>query len=295
MTTPNLPKLTASNFRDPLLRVLGTLTGFKAGKSVDMSTTYPHVMTLMDISDEMAYGVNEASGSPMVIKWIQWAFTGLVDAKPSLGERKGRGLWALTEAGVDAARQLGGVTIAPLDPVTTQASATLTTPSPSPVPAPVVVGGVSLLVGTGFPTDTYDPDPYIRSLVIEQTGCFGAFTDNPSAICTKCPISGACRNAQFALMSRLARTLASEDKAASAPAPAPAPAPASGKGKKGKDSGSSKAGKVNWRKAEEVVAHVESECTICGNKVAKGESAYWIENDTDGGFLVHLSHKGEED
>lgn len=289
--TTTTTKYTAAHFQDPLIRALGTLTGFKANAPVSAEIVYRPIMDAMGIADEHAFGVNEASGQPQVRKWIQWAFTNLSNS--GLCDRKGRGLWLLTDAGVDKARELTG-TVSPT-PAPVPASALA-----SAVLAPPVVdgsGGVSLHFGD-FDADTYDPDPYIRSTAISQTPCFGAWTSNTNAVCSKCSVAGSCRRAQFAQMSRIAGILAAEDAKGSAPPPPPKPAtpkgagaatPPAGKGSDGKS------GKFNWNKAEPIVAAVESECAFCATKIQKGESVYWVEDPTgtDGGALAHTSHKDE--
>ena len=83
-------------------------------------------------------------------------------------------------------------------------------------------GGVTFVVSLDG-TDTYNSDPYIRSLAIQSTSCFGQFSTR-SPVCGDCPLSVACKSKMVATMSSLAATLRQRDVEAVARAKAEAEA-----------------------------------------------------------------------
>jgi len=109
-------KLTAADFTDPLIRVLGEMTGFQAGVPVDMKDTFRPIMDLMGIDSIEAHGFQEPKTKkrPYVSRWITWAYRQARvpsdDGGPGLTLLGGRGQWGLTPEGAQKARELSGAT-----------------------------------------------------------------------------------------------------------------------------------------------------------------------------------------
>ena len=66
-------QLSAKDFRDPLLHVLGDLTSNKPFSPIDCKATYPYVCARMEITADQ-FGEQESSGKLWVHLWIGWAF-----------------------------------------------------------------------------------------------------------------------------------------------------------------------------------------------------------------------------
>jgi len=286
-------KLTATNFQNPLLRVLGKLSNFTAGAPVVGKDTYEPVMALMGIADINEHGENEASKQPQVAKWIQWANTNLRKSGLTAAPPKSRGKWTLTAKGVAEARKLaeaaGETTPQTPDPATVQASSAMAAPKAQ-------TDGTPRLVMP--PEDgVYHPDTYVRSLAIGCTPCFGKYSEHGKAVCSDCPLSGECRNRKWASFSSLAAQLAVEDAAGTAPAattPAAAPAattpaaPAAGT--------SRWAGKIDFSQVDAIRNHSDALCAECGKAIPKGERCRWVEElpGSDDGGLFHMDCSGGE-
>ena len=260
---------TAKDFKEPLLKVLATLSGNKANRPVDYAQTYEPVCKLMGITVDQ-YGKQDGTNTNMVERWTQWAFNEMV--KDDLAVRVARGEWALTDKGVGEATKLIAESAA--------------TPVPAAAPdMPMKTLGVSLAVGPGNDvSDAYHPDPYIRSLATAETKCFGAFSDQ-SSICERCPLQGACLNAMAAELSALARMLALEDvkgtqksTPATAPTQPPPPRPATQVDLGGANVGS-----------QIITVQQQAKCGHCGNIIPKGSEAHWVRSGAGKSGLFHMT------
>lgn len=287
-------KLTATDFRNPLLRVLGKLTKYTAGQPIKSSDTYNDVMALMGIKDINAHGTNAASGgTPQVAKWIQWANT--TCRKADLTENKGRGQWSLTELGVIEALRLAEITGDPSWPGLV--------PTPKPSPAAHMLASVAMhpVVAKAAPMSMapvvladpsgYHADAYVRKLAIDQTGCFSKFSPHGAAVCADCPLRGECRNRQMSTYSLLAARLFSLDHA---PVASPAPKVVS---TKAPTSSTTRFDEIDFSKEEIIKNKTEALCASCGKTIAKNERCRWVEelpdDDDDGdGGLFHLACSG---
>ena len=207
--------ISAADFRDPLLKVLGQLSGFKAGAVVHHTNIYEPVFQMMGITQDQ-YGMEGSSNSPLTERWVQWCASKLISEK--LVRREGKGKWSLTRTGVaetealiEASSKVG--TTMNLDTATTTVdlntalAAPLTPTSPEPVPD---TAGQSIQLGPNNDENLYHSDPYIRSLAIVDSPCLGGFTDH-SPVCTGCLVRGNCLKAMAAIFSRLAAKLTEED------------------------------------------------------------------------------------
>jgi hypothetical protein len=155
-----------------------------------------------------ADGYGESNGIPQTQRWVQFAFNYLADQ--GLTERKGRGLWTITQKGVDVLKTHATLVDAPTQETPMQEQQV--TPD-----APVSLA-LSIAVTAGLVPD-YHPDPYIRALAtdLKLTPCFGSYSSQ-APTCGRCPAMRLCVNATAATFSNLVATLAAEDAAAAAQA-----------------------------------------------------------------------------
>lgn len=288
MTTANAtttPPFTANDFRSPLLRVLGKLTNFQPNVEVAAVDTYDEVMALMGITSLDEYGNNEASGQPLVLKWIQWAHkncrkVGLTDAPP-----KTRGKWMLTAEGVQEARKAAQAAGAPVNVV----KAAMAPMPPAPVAPTLTPAPVAKVIDLS----SYHTDAYVRKLAIDATGCFGKYTSRAGSICSDCPLWGECRNQQIANMGQFAARFAAKDFAAK-PAAKPATTPPGASAKPAAHSGATRYDPKIFNGAEVILNKAESPCMECGKPIDPDERCRWVDElpDDDGGGLFHLDCSG---
>ncbi len=293
-------KLSAVDFVDPLLRVLGAMTQFRAGVTVVGSETYFPVMTLMGIKTIDEHGINEGSGQPMVAKWIQWANTHCrTKVTPALTQIQGRNKWALTTEGALKARVLedsnGALTTMTMNhpsfdapkmpPPGVQVAPSIaagTLPAPKvqgPTSAPTVAARVML----------YHEDAYVVSLAIEATGCFGKFSPHGGAECQNCPLRVECRNKQLANLGSFAATFITQEQAAGRPDPVTPPV-ADMKASSTYDSSIFDGADIIINKAETI-------CQECGKSIDQDERVRWVEEmpGSGDGALFHLGCSGGEE
>jgi hypothetical protein len=207
-------RVTASTFREPLLRVLGTLTGLQPGVEVHFTETFARVLADARIG-EGDYGV-DTQGKPQTHVWINQAFNKKLIREGLGAKGTKKGMWTLTPEGAKAASILIGTELdAFLEPSDDTVNTTLDTLDTLEDPnSPTVVandGGEGISWSPGEMVNTYNPDPYIRGLAIKQTHCFGEFTSR-SDVCESCPLSGACKAAALDRLSSIAARLQQRDE-----------------------------------------------------------------------------------
>jgi hypothetical protein len=201
-----LGPLSAKNFKDPLLLALGELSKYQVGKEINFEKTYAPVFNRMGLTDLEAYG-RTANKILWVERWVQFAFQGLCEE--SLTARIGRGKWALTPKGVqEVLTKVGSLAKRVEEELPKKEELP---PEEKSENEPVLVAGLSILIGPGFPPDLYHEDPYIRGLAAKSISCLGAFSDI-APTCKDCPLRNACGNASAAVLSRLAAELEEKDK-----------------------------------------------------------------------------------
>ena len=297
-TTP-----TAATFRDPLLRVLGTLSGLTAGTEVATDTAVAQVCVDTGIPED-AHGLDKGTGRPQVRIWIIQAFNRKL-RDDGLAEVKVRGHWTLTEDGIKAATLLLGGTlpastpavlpavVAPVvvpEPVVVVAPATLPEPEPVVVPLPVVPthgGGSGASWSLGQQVNTYNEDPYIRGLAVNQTKCFGRFSGR-SDVCSACPLSGACKGETMSIMTRVVAAIRVQDEAKRKAALAPTPVATPVAGQKAEEEldisdvlaaieNNTGAPATPGKRPEYTTLKVavDSKCAACSQKVPAGTEGYW--------------------
>lgn len=113
---------TAASFYLPLVHVLATLSDYTPESPVSMDSAVAQVIALTGVSD---LGESGASGRKWIPRRIQWAFRNHKAAHVGVGveptmSQAGRGMWALTQAGVDLAQSIQGDFVSESDkPLTT--------------------------------------------------------------------------------------------------------------------------------------------------------------------------------
>lgn len=245
-------KLTAQDFKNPLLTVLGELTQNKPDVPIDLKTTYQPVCKIMGITIDQ-FGNDSSSGQPKVEKWIQWAFK---DHKnDGYTKTMGRGQWALTSAGV----QIMNTAM-----------------------IPAKANDVVVLDAAIKPEHTYHNDEYIRTLAAQETKCFGLYGQQ-SPICKDCPLNDACMNAMMVELVSLNKTLVLKDARDEANKHANQN-PISNVPKTPSVSQSAPTGS-----ADSVLIHQTSMCSKCQKPIAKGTHAMWVASEKGGS--AGLYHK----
>jgi len=270
--------LTATDFRTPLLLALGTLTNHTPETSVSVTDVYDTIIKTMGIPSLDAHGVN-ISGKPQVAQWIQWAYKDVRKAQLASNPEGTRGKWTLTAAGVQEAIRLAkgiGGTMPTSAPPVVAGSAPPVAPNP--------------LLGASL----YHSDAYLRSLAINETGCFGNRSPHGAAACATCPLAVACRHKQLALFSDLAGLLKNEDSQAENRKKLKDTTP--GKVDAKAASTSNRFADINFKDVDIIVNKAESICIACGQTISKEERCRWVEElpSEDDGALFHLDCSGGE-
>jgi len=290
--------LSATSFRDPLLRVLGDLTGFTPDVTVNSSETYGPIIALMGIPSIDAYGTNQASGTSMVVKWIQWANTDARKAGLTAAPLKTRGKWMLTLAGSTEARKLANsaddkAPAVGAPPTNIVAMATATTMSAATVPTKVTPT-VNIMPATVGTPSSYHPDAYIRELAIDATGCFSRHSSHGAATCATCPLASDCRNKQIGVFYQIAIDLHAEDQQGKSTTKAV-------QDSKQKDAVTptvrSKFADIDFSAVDVILCKFEAtRCEACSKTIALNERCRWVEEIPgagDGG-LFHIGCSGGE-
>lgn len=222
-----MTKLTPANLRAPLLRALGTLSGLKVGEAVASGQVIALALSYVGVVVDNLVGDDRVK----TLGNVHAGFNQQLHQR-GLASKPSRGQWALTTAGVDAARPL--VTAAvdvdedttgddlldqlftePLGQVDEPQAPAVAVAAPEPVaPAKPVSPWADDTAGVCFDlgslVDSYSPDSYIRMLAISQTQCFGRH-DVTSLVCQSCPLAGACRAKVYSNLSSVAAELRKKD------------------------------------------------------------------------------------
>lgn len=275
--------ITQKTFQPHLLVALGELTNFTASTSVRFTETYAPVCKLMGISED-EYGTCRTHGKPWTHRLIGLCFRSLRDK--GLGEYEKKGYWALTKMGVQKAREEAGVEFVE-ETVEVEPEVEVVSPAPVHTAARTQVAvesneGSVVRLPTVHP---YHADPYIRSLAIDSTGCFGSLSTR-SETCKTCPLSGDCHNAVLAKKSKIAADLEALDRRTAEAKAAKA------KAKETKNesideliSGFDEVSKSktkqssNAKKKSKATAQRDGVCCRCNGKINKGEDCYWSKGD----------------
>ena len=158
--------MTPADFRPATLVALAEQCGWTPNHPVAFRPVVSKALALMGLKED-ALGTNKATGQPQTSRNCQMAYKYAADN--GLGVRGKRGQWGLNADGIDEARthaETFGV-----KPPTTGAAAPATGAA---TPAPILhTTGVSVAMGRTSLVDAYHADPYIRSVAIAQTACFG--------------------------------------------------------------------------------------------------------------------------
>lgn len=254
--------MTPSAFREPVLQALRALSGNAPGVGVPARDVTDLVFQTLGVDDP----------DPKVRNNANFCATQLLKGQGFL-ETPTRGIWALTPQGVKGspveALLSQGATLPPVDQ-----------PAPHRAPSPWEDDTVGASIYLLPVTDSYSDDPYIRSLAIHQTPCFGNHTEG-SPICDCCPVAGSCRSKQVLLLSAIAATLGKRDEEAARQAAQPPPAPSKGEDiedvllvlekqfARTRDTSPTSAG-------VEMDVPIESVCSVCKKTLREGTRAIYV-------------------
>jgi hypothetical protein len=104
-------------FHDPLLKVLGTLSNHTASTAVPHDEVIRGVMVEIGVDpDNLPMGWRDRGSNRQIKAFdrVRWAVKSMRGSKTPTIEQPGRGLWALTAAGEQLARDLNGIVILPV-------------------------------------------------------------------------------------------------------------------------------------------------------------------------------------
>jgi hypothetical protein len=275
--------ITQKTFQPHLLVALGELTNFTAGKSVRFTETYAPVCKLMGISED-EYGTCETHDKPWTHRLIGLCFRSLRDK--GLGEYEKKGYWALTKMGEQKAREEAGVEAVVEETVEEAVVEEVVSPAPVHTAARTQVAESNEGSVVRLPTvHPYHADPYIRSLAIAATGCFGSHSTR-SETCKTCPLSGDCHNAVLAQKSKIAADMEATDRRMAAAREAKAQKKAAKDESideliSGFDEVSTRKakGKTKAKKKSKATAQRDGVCCVCNGKISKGDDCYWSKGD----------------
>lgn len=184
-------RVTQKNFQAPLLQALKELSGNGPGTPISCHTAIPRVCEIMNISED-AYGIATGTNDTQVSRWVMFAFRELRELGYTSSIKKGT--WAITEVGMNMAKNAVG-----------ESPAQEPTAVPSFAKAEDALAIVPTTNVVRLPLSP-QMDPYIRSLLINQTPCFGYYSSR-SDICNGCSLSTACVESQYSHKSALGKQL----------------------------------------------------------------------------------------
>jgi len=196
-----MDKVSQKNFQEPLLKVLARASKMTADTPVYFRDILSDVCAEAQIPEE-SHGFASGTKSLQTHRWIGFAFRELVNqgltTPPSAPPKKGR--WCLTPEGLERAASLLGedpplVAMRSEDPIveSTAGSTPHDPPTTNVVHLPVA-------------HTTYAQDPYLRTVAISQTACFGAYSDR-SEVCSECHLNSDCIRYICTLKSQIASRL----------------------------------------------------------------------------------------
>jgi len=270
---------TGKAFQDVLMVVLGNLSSYRAGVTVASKDTYQPICDIKGITMDQ-YGNAPNSNTPWVQKCVQEAYKSVV--KKGFGDRKTKGQWCLTSAGVAEAEKLAkdsGV-VAPL------------------IGAEPEEEEISMFTASQK-TAKYHDDPWLLALATKSTPCFGK-SHMSTGLCKTCPVEVDCINALAVNLSDVAAKLEAEDYArvqaalpkpraaakpkAAPPAPAAPAAPATG------------SGTIPTAGSDITVElPTDTTCEVCGLVIPKNTKTVWIRSGgaTKGPGMYHPACYGK--
>lgn len=277
-------KMTPKDFAPHLLAVLADLTEYEPNVSVPMTETYKPVCERMGIDED--FGGEVKGGYKFTHRNIGLAFRQHLRGK-GLGDQAKKGEWMLTQLGVDEARGDDFEDREEESPVAAKADAVEKIEEEYDDSAEVL----HLPVKSQHP---YSDDPYIVSLAIDSTPCFGAYSKRSKA-CKECLLAQDCRVQVRAVKGALAGELEEEERLEAERQARQAREAAKKNSsveelmesfKNEEEEGSSKSkgksGKFKPPPGQEfAVASMsrESVCLQCQGKIAQGEEGIWCQNE----------------
>jgi Mn-dependent DtxR family transcriptional regulator len=204
--------VTQKTFQPHLLLVMAEMTEWTPGAEIKGEDTFKPVCERMGITEE-EWGTPKNHSSLWTHRLIGFAMKNMRDHGWS--EYLDRGVWTLTEEGVKAAMGSSsednvGEEGHEVEQEVLEAALAKSAMDMASDLDEDLDNLVELEVKK--PSHPYSDDPYIRSLAIAQTGCFGAFAKK-SPICKECPLQAECVGALHQSKSALAEKLGAKEAA----------------------------------------------------------------------------------
>lgn len=217
---------TAKTFRNPLLMVLGQLSNLDERSVVMYRDTYEPVCAMLGIGRD-DFGNAPGTNVSQVEKWIGYAYKNLRQKNLAMDPKElGKGRWALTDDGISTASVLlkgSGVETPPVVeiPVVPEGDIPLSPSEATAALASAVADFPGSNVGESFglveATDSFPDEPYLRSLALQATACFGYFSlrsyTQVDGQCKNCPVAHSCQMSALSRLSKFAAVLDAEDGA----------------------------------------------------------------------------------
>ncbi len=280
-------KMTPADFRPATMVALATACDWRADYPVPFQPVVNKALALMGLTED-ALGINKATGQPQTSRNCQMAYKYAADN--GQGKRGKRGKWGLTQEGLNEASMHAatfGITprTAPKAPKVLASTFGVTVaPTMAPTIAPTV--GVSIALGRSTASiGDYHPDPYIRSLAIAQTPCFGSWSAS-APTCGGCPLGNPCHNTLTTRASAIAARLIQEalaPKVTKVP-----PTVLQSKAEQTSTAGVASTMIAAFKDADEFFNRTDVTCVICGNDIVPGVRALWAEKvGQDPGGMAH--------
>jgi hypothetical protein len=287
-------KMTPKDFAPHLLVVIAEFTEFEPNISVPMSETYRPVCDRMGIDED--FGGMVSGNYKFTHRKIQLAFRQQIREK-GLGEQIEKGDWMLTQEGIDEARKIAGDAPAVLEHEDDDTQEEELAAARADATAEVqeqedddTDGAEVIQISNAQPRHPYSDDPYIVSLAVKESVCFGAWSKRSDA-CKGCPIARECLIQVGVRKAEIAAELEAEEAAAVERAAAKARADAKkdesvseliNSFEEDDDAPRGQNGKFKPAPGQDFAtakASRESVCLHCGQKIHKGDEVKWCNDE----------------
>jgi hypothetical protein len=192
----NMTTASKTNTKPALLKALADVAGAPSF-NVPRDEVLPQVFAILGI-DPADLGT-DARGRSKAGRLLNACFSEL--KKEGLVASPLRNQYALTDSGW--AQATGNPVVELSNPVVSEAAPTPSAPAPVRVATKAPVSGSSV----AFRQGATHSDPYILSLQIAKSPCFGVAYSSRAKTCAGCPVAALCQSARTARLSDLAAQL----------------------------------------------------------------------------------------
>lgn len=161
--------MTPTALKGPVLRAIGDMTNLHSEVEVRAQEVIAKALGIAGVAEsDVDYTTSYANA--------HWAATRMLRRQGLLALGSRRGLWRLTPEGIVTVKHLLGGGALPT----------------SEVPSAWEEDPAGVCVDLEPMSDAYPDDPYIRSLAIARTPCYGHH-DPEEEVCQNCPLVGSCK------------------------------------------------------------------------------------------------------